>query len=62
MDEDRKIKIGLASLRPIYEMAIQNRYPLHAIYETLLQLETEDPEVLSYLAQSNNFNRSNARS
>jgi len=50
VDEDRKIKIGLASLRPIYEMAIQNQRLSKQYMKHYFELETEDEEVISNLS------------
>ena len=48
--DDRKIKIGLASLRPIYEMAVHNRSLSKKYMKHYLEMETEDEEVISNLS------------
>lgn len=50
MGEDKKIKIGLASLRPIYEMAVHNRSLSRQYMKHYLQMETEDEEAIAELS------------
>ena len=50
MGEDKKIKIGVASLRPIYEMAVHNRNLSKRYMKHYFEMETEDDEVIADLS------------
>jgi len=50
MGEDTKVKIGLASLRPIYEMAVHNRDLSKHYMKHYFEMETEDEEAIADLS------------
>ena len=48
--EDKKVKIGLASLRPIYEMTVHNRNLSKQYMKHYFEMEAEDEEAIAGLS------------